>query len=99
MINNLFRKETKSEAIERLKEEYEKLYVVDVYITDWTAGASTWLWNIYANKEDAKRWIKLSRRYNKEMYPMTCEEPTHNTFTYRTKTGHHMEERFVLSVA
>jgi len=98
MLNSLFKKETKNEAIKRLKEEYGKLYIVDLYITDWTVGASTWLWNIYVNEEDAKRWINLSRDYNRNMYPMTCEEPGCNTFTYKAN-GHHMEERFVLSVA
>lgn len=98
LFNSLFKKETKNEAIERLKEEYETLYIVDCYITDWTVGASIWLWNIYAKKEDAERWIKLSRDYNRNMYPMTYEESTRDTFTYKSN-GHCMEERFVLSVA
>ena len=67
------RTETKKEAIARLKKEgYEKLYVVDCYITDTRAKASTWLWNIYANIEDALRWPKLCEDYHRRNSKVFC---------------------------
>lgn len=100
------RTENKKEAIARLKKEgYEKLYVVDCYITDTRAKASTWLWNIYANIEDALRWPKLCVDYHRRTSTEFCG-PYSTDFEDRIcvysycngETGPAILEEFKLSV-
>lgn len=96
-----FNKETKKEAVKRLKKEgHGKLYIVDCHITDLTAMASTWLWNIYENKDDAKRWIKLCKMYVRTTNYTYQENFFGNAYTYTTLDSdpHEMREEFVMTV-
>lgn len=63
----MFENETTKRAIKRLhKKGYKKLFLVNCYITDTRRMASTMIWSIYANIEDAKRWPKLCKDYQRE---------------------------------
>ena len=51
-------KETKKEAIDRLKKEgHGDLWIVDNHITDVKRLASTAIWSIFDSEADAKKWI------------------------------------------
>ena len=97
--NILKQQETQRQAIERLKAEgYETLYVMNCYITDWTAMTSTLVWNIYANEDDANRWVRICKDYYSSLYADSYTE-NGDSYTYVDSASNHMEERFVLSVA
>lgn len=99
--------ETKHQAIKRLKQEgFKTLYVVDCYVTDRSHLVSTWLWNIYATREDALRWIELCKRFHSsqewywEFYDWTHLDKTKGyEASYFYNDGHvEMIERFKLTV-
>ena len=51
-------KETKKEAIDRLKKEgYGDLWIVDSHITYVKILASTAVWSIFNSEAEAKKWI------------------------------------------
>lgn len=89
--------------MDELKELGEKeLWLVESHITSEKAKASTWLWFVYRNEEDALRWISLcsilrtGEDFSDEVKKLAVGESDAVAWNY-IQDGYNMINKFVVT--